>query len=103
MMSGFWPLLVRHVCEEPSGMTTDSPSLLGPDATSMQRQILQQTWRKIEIRTQNEGKPPIPREKTHVLHQIGIDIAAEANRVLEIRCEQQNLPAHDAYDPPCQS
>ena len=28
MMSGFWPLPVRHVCEEPSGMTTDAPSCL---------------------------------------------------------------------------
>ena len=73
------------------------------DATSMQRQILPQTWRKVEIRPQNEGTPPISREKTHVLHQIGIGVAAETDRVLEMRCEQQNLPAHDAYDPPCQS
>ena len=58
--------------------------LLDPDAASTHRQILPQTWRKIEIRTQNEGKPPISREKTHVMHQIGIDVAAETNPVLEI-------------------
>ena len=52
---------------------------------------------------QNEWKLSISREKTHVLHQIGVDIAAETNGKHEISCEQQNLLAHDTYDTPCQS
>ena len=74
-----------------------------PEAASTSRGVLPQAWREIEIRSQNEWKPSVSREKTHVLHQIGVDIAAETYRVLEIRCEQQNLPAHDPNDPPRQS
>ena len=66
-------------------------------------QVLPQAWRKIEIRSQDEWKLSVSREKTHVLHQIGVDIAAETDGVLEISCKQQNLPTHDTYDPPCQS
>ena len=84
-------------------MTTDAPSCLVQMPPQCRDRSCPQTWRKVEIRTQIEGKPPIPREKTHVLHQIGIGVAAETDRVLEIRCEQQSLLAHDAYDPPCQS
>ena len=56
-------------------------------------------WREIEICSQNERKLSVCREKTHVLHQIGVDVAAETNGVLEIGCKQQNLRAHDPYDP----
>ena len=45
----------------------------------------------------------VSREKTHVMQQIGFDIAGEANRVLEISYKQQNLPAHDTNDPLRQS
>ena len=41
--------------------------------------------------------PPLVRK--HVVHQIGIDVAAETYRVLKARCEQQHLPAHDTNDP----
>ena len=57
----------------------------------MNRQVLPQTRWEIEVRSQVR--------KTHVVHQIGMDIAAETRRVLEIRCEQENLPAHDTNDP----
>ena len=50
-----------------------------------------------KICSQNEKKLSISREKTHVLHQIGVDIAAETNGMLEISCGQQNLPANDTY------
>ena len=33
------------------------------------------------------------------LRQIGADIAAETDGVLEISCKQQNIPTHDTYDP----
>ena len=69
----------------------------------MHGQVLPQAWREIEIRSQDEWKLSVSREKTHVLHQIGVDIAAETDGVLEISCKQQNLPTHDTYDPPCQS
>ena len=69
----------------------------------MHGQVWPQVWREIEIRSQNERKLSVSREITHVLHQIGVDIAAETDGVLEISCKHQNLPAHDTYDPPCQS
>ena len=69
----------------------------------MHGQVLLQAWRKIGIGSQNEWKLSVSRETTHVLHQIGVDIAAETDGVLEISCQQQNLPIHDTYDPPCQS
>ena len=58
----------------------------------MHGQILPQAWREIEIRSQNEWKLSVSREKTHVLHQIGVDVAAEIDGVLERSCKQQNLP-----------
>ena len=60
----------------------------------MHGQVLPQAWREIEIRSQNEWKLSVSREKTHVLHQIGVDVAAETNGVLEISCHQ-NLHAHE--------
>ena len=69
----------------------------------MHGQVLPQAWREIEIRSQDEWKLSVSREKTHVLHQIRVDIAAETDGVLETSCKQQNLPTHDTYDPPCQS
>ena len=57
----------------------------------MHGQVLPQAWREIEIRSQNEWKPSVSREKTHVLHQIGVDIAAKTDGVLEISCTQQKI------------
>ena len=59
----------------------------------MNRQVLPQTGREIEIRTTDEWELPIPREKTRVVHQIGIDIAAETHRLFEVLCEQQKSPS----------
>ena len=79
-------------------MTADAPNF-----RNQRLPPLPQAWREIEIRSQNEWKLSVSREKTHVLHQIGVDVSAETNGVLEISCKQQNLPALDTYDPPCQS
>ena len=70
-----------------------------PDAPTPAGQVLPQIGREVEICSQNERKLSISREKTHALRQIGVDIAAETNGMLEISCEQQNHPAHDMYDP----
>ena len=55
----------------------------------MHGQVVPQAWREIEIRSQNEWKPSVSREKPHVLHQIGVDIAEKTDGVLEISCTQQ--------------
>ena len=73
-------------------MTTDAPSCL-----------VQMPPPCRDRSCHNERKLSVSRGKTHVLHQIGVDIAAEADGMLEISCEQQNLPALDPYDPPYQS
>ena len=66
----------------------------------MHVQVLPQAWWEIEIRSQNEWKLSVSREKTHVLHQIGVDNAAETERALEVSCKQQNLPNRDTCDFP---
>ena len=43
------------------------------------------------------------REKTHVVHQIGMILAAKSHRMCKISCEQQNLPLHDPSHPLRQS
>ena len=65
----------------------------------MNRSVLPQAGWEIEVRSQDKWEFPISREKTHVVHHIGIDIAAETHSVFEVRCEQQNLPAHNTDDP----
>ena len=51
--------------------------------------------REVEIRSQDEWRFSVSREKTHVMHQIGVDIA--------VNSMQQNLTAYDTNDPPRQS
>ena len=73
--------------------------LWDPENASIDRQVLPQTGWEIEVTSKDKWDFPISREKTHVMHQIDFDIAAETYRVLEVRCELQNLPAHDTNDP----
>ena len=61
----------------------------------MNRQILHKLGRKIEIRSQDKWEFSVSRKKTHVVHQIGIYIAAKTHTVFEVRCEQPIIPAHD--------
>ena len=84
-------------------MNTDAPSCLIQMPPPCGVRSCHRLGGKLKSAPRMNENPPSSREKTHVLHQIGIGVTAETDRVLEIRCEQQNLPAHDAYDPPCQS
>ena len=72
-MSGFRPLPVRHVCVEPTGVTSQCSQLLYLEAASMNRQVLPHIGWEIEIRSQHRWEFPISSEKTHVMHDIGID------------------------------
>ena len=53
----------------------------GSREASMNRLVLPHIGWEIEIRSQDKWKFPISRERTHVVHQIGIDTAAENHRV----------------------
>ena len=65
----------------------------------MHGKVLPQAWREVEIRSQDEWKLSVSREEAHVLHQFGVEIAAETDGVLEISCKQQSLSTHDTNDP----
>ena len=61
----------------------------------MHGHVLPQAWREVEIRSQDEWNFRSLVRKTHVLHQIGVGIAAENDGVLDISCKQQNLPTDE--------
>ena len=73
--------------------------LWDPENASIDGQVLPQTGWEIEVSSKDKWDFPISRENTHVMHQIDFDMAAETYRVLEVRCEVQDLHAHDTNDP----